>query len=544
MVRRSMSSIEPDFMHVASRSPFLQRHVNDNKASTGIALFHRREIVTGQLLGKGGFSVVMEITAFTLCPRISERCNRKEQALRERYAATVLDEKDGCARYCIKHLQERLISTPKEFQCAASDLAVEAAFMSALQHENVLAVRGLPMDGLQAWGNDCQHDGYFLVMDRLSGGTLDRRIHEWNATSSCTISHTTNTNTTNSVNRTALPSIAERADLALQIAAALQYLHASRIVFRDLKPANIGFTADNQVKLFDFGLCRELPTLHSPSNNSESSSTTCLDNHHGTVFEMSGVGTRRYMAPEMIISSHHNNDHAAAARYNCKADVYGWSMVLWEMLALKKPYATYSTDEHRRHVCCQNGERPALPAQWPSWLHNLLRLTWEERVEQRFSMDEACEYLRAGLLAEKENCHNNNNMKNNEELNVTNHNNNNDQLAKKDFAMPDSPTGVVQDNFYAAASAAQSMDHDGSINRHRRRVSNKVCGAGGNSSSSSPPPAPKRAAAFLSIPDLVVRNIALSLMDDDDDNEEVSEDLCSLGMDESFAEHMDAEVWN
>jgi serine/threonine protein kinase len=225
VVRRSMSSIEPDFEEVSSRSPFLQKHAHDDKCRKGIALFHRSEIQTGELLGKGGFSHVFEITAFQLESEISGRCTPQEQELRERYARTVFE--NDCYRYCIKHLQERLIQSPKDFQCAASDLAVEAAFMSALSHENILSIRGLPVDGLNAWEGG-QHDGYFIIMDRLFG-TLDKRIQEWQTIRP--------------------PSIQERTEYAFQLASALKFLHENRIVFRDLKPHNIGFTAENKIKL-------------------------------------------------------------------------------------------------------------------------------------------------------------------------------------------------------------------------------------------------------------------------------------------------------
>jgi serine/threonine protein kinase len=51
----------------------------------------------------------------------------------------------------------------------------------------------------------------------------------------------------------------ERIQIAYAIADAMEYLHDTvGIVFRDLKPDNIGFDKTGTLKLFDFGLAKEL----------------------------------------------------------------------------------------------------------------------------------------------------------------------------------------------------------------------------------------------------------------------------------------------
>lgn len=439
VVRRSMLSIEPDFEHIALKSPFLLRHAMEEKCQKGIGLFQRREILNGEQVGKGAFSQVFEVKAFQLDPSVSVKCTPEQQDLREQYVKTVFE--NGSYSYCIKQLQNRLIQSPKVFQCAASDLAVEAAFMSAFEHENILPVRGLPIDGLEAW-RDGQHDGFFIISDRLVC-SLDKRIQEWVQNQS--------------------PSIEEKMKYAMQLASALHYLHSNRIVFRDLKPHNIGFTADNKVKLFDFGLCRELPP-----------DETCQG-----VYEMSAVGTRRYMAPEIINKG----------CYNLKVDVYGWSVVFWEILTLCVPYATYSTDEHRREVC-HGGERPAIHLQWPHSIQNILRLSWEENVNNRFTMQEVRDYLQAALTTEKDT------MKN--ELNFTDHSN----LISNNLDLPKSPAGI-HDFPVVASVDTKSMDSRAGPVDHFPALYEI-----------SPPPAPMRLVAFLRLPDLVVQNMSLSLDDE------------------------------
>merc|ERR1712176_537801 len=107
-----------------------------------------------------------------------------------------------------------------------------------------------------------------------------------------------------------------KTNYAFQLARALAYIHEHRIIYRDLKPQNIGLLG-HTVKLFDFGLSRALP-------EPESVSSIARENE---CFLMSFAGTTKYMAPEMFTTR----------RYNLKADVYSWSLVFYEMLTLVNP---------------------------------------------------------------------------------------------------------------------------------------------------------------------------------------------------------------
>ena len=95
-------------------------------------------------------------------------------------------------------------------------------------------------------------------------------------------------------------------------------------------------------------------------------------------------------------------------RYNLKADVYSWSMVSYEVLALQKPYAGFTRRDHVELVCGLGG-RPKLAAlEWPGddedgsgeWCNTVLRhkvetllhQTWAHDPSRRLSMDEV--YLR------------------------------------------------------------------------------------------------------------------------------------------------------
>jgi serine/threonine protein kinase len=97
-------------------------------------------------------------------------------------------------------------------------------------------------------------------------------------------------------------------DLVAQIAEALDYAHAHRVIHRDVKPANILITADNKVKITDFGIAR-------------------LDTSNLTQ-EGQLLGTPNYMAPEQIQGK--EIDH--------RADLFALGVVLYEMLTRHKPF--------------------------------------------------------------------------------------------------------------------------------------------------------------------------------------------------------------
>eukprot|EP00980_Cylindrotheca_fusiformis_P021644 scaffold8505_cov130-Cylindrotheca_fusiformis.AAC.10 len=297
------------------------------------------DIVVGDLIGRGGFSEVHELSGL------------HRQARRALKCSTSTDSKGFVIKYLRKNLTE---SGPKLFKRASRDLINEAAFLAKLDHPNILKPRAFVSTGtMRSWLQ--AYDSFGLIMERLDF-TLREKIAQWK------------TEQREAPMKDASFTV-DRLCYALEVAEALEYVHERRLVYRDLSPRNIGFK-NNSVQLFDFGLCRKLP----------SRSQACGDDDR---YLMTYAGTARYLAPEVHMRK----------GYNRKADVYSWAVVCYEMMSFKEPYEGMDREELFAEVCCE-GYRPCmddLPRN--DDLEDLLHQSWCESLEDRLSMKEVCEVL-------------------------------------------------------------------------------------------------------------------------------------------------------
>ena len=119
-----------------------------------------------------------------------------------------------------------------------------------------------------------------------------------------------------------------------------------------------GFTADGILKIMDFGLASVIESTGPYSDD---------------IYEMTGgTGSLRYMAPEV----------ADTRPYNHKCDVYSFSILLWELLSCKKPYAGLSIDDYYDQVV-YGGVRPNIESKWNKELTELMTKCWDAEHENR-----------------------------------------------------------------------------------------------------------------------------------------------------------------
>ena len=141
------------------------------------------------------------------------------------------------------------------------------------------------------------------------------------------------------------------------------------------------------IKLFDLGLVKE---LHPEARD-----------HRGN-WKLSMAGTPRYMSPEC----------GTYQPYNLSADVYSFSMLLWEMISLKQPFKGFTYSQLKAEIFL-DGDRPPLEMIWHKELRSLIKVGWHQNPAKRPSMDAVYDKLRdvytaikPGVVKEEEISHN------------------------------------------------------------------------------------------------------------------------------------------
>lgn len=115
------------------------------------------------------------------------------------------------------------------------------------------------------------------------------------------------------------PSVRERVELMVQVAAGIAHAHQRAVLHRDLKPANILITrVDGEYvpKIIDFGLAKSLAPAH--------------DDHAALTARQERLGTLAYMAPEQHAPHRFLRPGELP---DARVDVYAVGAVLYEMLA-------------------------------------------------------------------------------------------------------------------------------------------------------------------------------------------------------------------
>jgi len=298
--------------------------------------FYPSDVLIGRLLGRGGFSEVHEARLLRDTPALqSSRGGESSDEdiggdsdgnINEAEISEEDSDSDDQGHTCVvvKFLRRSVMVDRKKFARGAADLVIEASLLSALNHPNIIRLLGVTEGQVEDNFANGKDHGFFLVLDRLHD-TLDHKLVEWKERQA-KYSGFMFRATHDPRGRIRRADLLERLHIARSLADAVRYLHDHNVAFRDLKPENIGFTKEGVLKLFDFGLAKELKPHRRFAD--------------GTYQLTGNTGSRRYMAPEV----------ATVRPYNLSVDAYSFGILLWELSALEKPFDGF-TGECK--CCCR-----------------------------------------------------------------------------------------------------------------------------------------------------------------------------------------------
>lgn len=232
-------------------------------------------------------------------------------------------------RVALKFVPENVVGDQK----ALDRFEREARAASRLNHPNICTIHDIS-----------DNNGHpFIVMEKLEGESLKQRLKG---------------------KPLALDVLL---NIAVQVADALEALHAKGIIHRDIKPGNIFITQGGQVKVLDFGLAK-LSRAGVPATD---------DTPYEDSLTAVGVipGTAVYMAPEQ----------ARGEDLDPRCDIFSFGVVLYEMATGQKPFrgtnvvTTLDAILHHKPVSPR-----ALNPSLPSALEGVMGKAMEKDRAQRY----------------------------------------------------------------------------------------------------------------------------------------------------------------
>ncbi|MDF1666893.1 MAG: protein kinase, partial [Planctomycetota bacterium] len=176
------------------------------------------------------------------------------------------------------HVAIKVIKNQFASQRAQKRFAREGDVMNKLEHPNIVKI----------YDTGTMETGDYIVMELLYGQPLDEVVAE------------------------SRPSPTRALEIIVELCKGVAAAHDKDIIHRDLKPSNVMIVDENQVKVMDFGLAKDL--------NRETMLTQ----------ESAILGTPHYLSPEQAKGEHN--------LLGSHSDVFSIGVMMYELLTGERPF--------------------------------------------------------------------------------------------------------------------------------------------------------------------------------------------------------------
>ncbi len=209
----------------------------------------------------------------------------------------------------------------------------EATTLAKLDHQNIVKFLNFYED----------EKGIFLIMEYIQGRTLEDYINKESGP---------------------IPE-AKALSFFKGILDGFSYAHKHGVIHRDIKPANIVVTADDGIKILDFGIAR------------------IINESLPTITKIGGrVGTAMYMSPEQVLSKD----------VDVRSDIYSLGILLHQMVTGQAPYNAHTTSEYNIQTKIVEEKLPPAKTFYPfvsDAVQSVIYKAVEKSPEKRFQNCEA-----------------------------------------------------------------------------------------------------------------------------------------------------------